>query len=70
MSTRELIEAEIENLNAEQLDQLYKIVRELSATEKPASAPSLMAKLKQIKIDGPQDFATNADLYASGEKRV
>ncbi len=29
-----------------------------------------MAKLKQVKIDGPEDFATNHDLYMSGEKRV
>ena len=70
MSTKELIEAEIEHLNDEQLEQLYQVVRELSASKKPASSPSLMAKLKQVKIDGPEDFATNLDLYLSGEKRV
>ena len=69
MSTKELIKAEIENLNAEQLDQLYKVVRDLSAPEKPTSS-SLMAKLKQIKFNGPEDFAANIDLYASGEKRA
>lgn len=69
MSTKELIEAEIENLNEEQLDQLYKVVQDLSASEKSASS-SLMAKLKQIKFSGPKDFSANIDLYASGEKRA
>jgi len=29
-----------------------------------------MSKLKNIKIDGPEDFAENIDLYLSGEKRI
>lgn len=29
---------------------------------------SLMSKLRNIKIDGPEDFAANVDLYLSGEK--
>ena len=28
-----------------------------------------MSKLKQIKIDAPEDFAVNIDLYVSGEKQ-
>jgi hypothetical protein len=40
-----------------------------SESKKEAAAPSLMTKLKQIKIDAPTDFATNLDLYVSGEKR-
>lgn len=35
-----------------------------------SSKKSLMWKLKQIKIDGPEDFAENLDLYLSGEKRI
>ena len=31
---------------------------------------SFMSKLKTIKIDAPEDFANNIDLYISGEKRV
>ena len=30
----------------------------------------LLARLQEIQIDGPEDFAENFDLYASGEKRV
>ncbi len=74
MSTKELIEAEIEHWDEKQLEQLYRVVRELSESKKPASkpvsAPSLMARLKQVRIDGPEDFATNLDLYMNGEKRV
>jgi len=29
-----------------------------------------MSKLKQIKIDAPEDFAANLDLYVSGKKGV
>jgi len=29
-----------------------------------------MSKLKNIKIDGPDDFAKNFDLYLSGDKRI
>lgn len=29
-----------------------------------------MSKLKSIKINAPEDFANNIDLYISGEKRV
>jgi len=29
-----------------------------------------MSKLKQIKIDAPEDFATNLDLYVGWEKVV
>lgn len=32
--------------------------------------PSLMSQLKNIRIDGPEDFAANIDLYLNGEKRV
>lgn len=28
-----------------------------------------MARLREIKIDGPEDFASNFDLYMSGEKQ-
>ncbi len=59
MRTRELIEAEMEHLDDEQLEQLYKVVRELSKSKKARSSPSLMEKLKEIKIDGPEDFSTS-----------
>lgn len=30
----------------------------------------LFAKLRQIKIDGPEDFSENFDQYLRGDKRV
>jgi len=45
------------NKNSSQFEQLRK-------------KQSLMSKLKNIKIDGPEDFAENIDLYLSGEKRI
>ncbi len=70
MSTRELIEVEMQGLDEAQLHELYQVARKLSEAGKNASQPSLMSKLKQVQIKAPEDFATNLDLYASGEKRV
>lgn len=39
--------------------------REIS---EPAPPPGLLSKLKQVKIEGPKDFAAKLDLYLSGEK--
>lgn len=39
------------------------------SSDKPAQ-PGIMSKLKRVKINAPADFASNLDLYLSGEKRV
>ena len=70
MSTKELIEAEIQYMDENQLNELYRIAKQIKETKPQISSPSLMSKLKQVKIQAPEDFATNLDLYASGEKRV
>ena len=57
-------------LEEEQLNDLYQMIRALVQSKETAAAPSLMSKLQQVKIDAPADFATNFDLYASGEKHV
>ena len=69
MTTKELIEAEIEQLAEDQLDELYQVIRALMRSKKPTTS-TLMSNLQQVKIDAPADFATNFDLYASGEKHV
>jgi hypothetical protein len=38
--------------------------------EPRGGTPSLMSRLKRIKIDAPENFAANLDLYLSGEKSV
>ncbi len=69
MSTKELIQAKIEAMDEKQLNELYPIVKQL-ADAKEQAPQSFMAKLRSIQIEAPEDFATNLDLYMSGEKRV
>lgn len=70
MTMKERIKAEIDRLDEEQLNELYEVVRDLAGPKDGEHELSLMAKLKRIKIDGPEDFSANLDLYLSGEKRV
>ena len=68
MTTKELIQAEIDRINEEDLDELYSLVKDFTQSKQPSRKQSLMAKLRTIRIDAPEDFSTNYDLYASGEK--
>jgi hypothetical protein len=68
MTTKELIQAEIERLSEHDLDELYKLVKDFIQSKKQEQRQSLMSKLRSIKIDAPEDFSTNFDLYMSGEK--
>lgn len=70
MTTKELIQAEIGTLNENDLNELYSMFKKFVESKRRASPSSLMARLKRIKIYAPTDFATNLDLYVSGEKRV
>jgi hypothetical protein len=67
MVTRALVQAELEHLNADELSQVYRYIKQV-AQDKPKTAKkkSLMASLSAIEIEGPQDFAANHDLYANG----
>ena len=70
MSTKELIESELQTMDESQLTALYPIVKQMAKKKSSAQEPSLMEKLRRITIDAPEDFATNLNLYASGEKSV
>jgi len=71
MVTRELVKAEIERLNRKELSEVYEFIKQKRVQPKSKSKnKSLMANLKAIKIDAPEDFAENHDLYMSGEKRA
>jgi hypothetical protein len=70
MTTKELIYAEIERIDEAQLDELYTVIKHFTRTQQAAAKPSLMAKLKRVQIDAPEDFAANLDLYMSGEERA
>ena len=71
MTIRELIYAEINKIEEDNLDELYQFVKQLAnakTTAKPKT--SLLNNLKRIKIQAPVDFSANIDLYMSGEKNL
>ncbi|HXG64759.1 MAG TPA: hypothetical protein VNO70_06605 [Blastocatellia bacterium] len=70
MTTKEMIQAEIDRMNEADLEELYKLVKDFAQAKQPGDRRSFMSKLKGIRIDAPEDFAANLDLYTSGEKRV
>ena len=71
MATREEIKSEIEKVPEERLAELYKIVRDFTNSKSVSSnKPTLMSKLRRIRISGPSDFSENIDLYLTGEKSV
>jgi hypothetical protein len=67
MEIREQIIEEVQKIPEQHLTEFQEIVKDF--VEKK-SKPSLMERLRQIKIQGPPDFAENFDLYASGEKNL
>jgi hypothetical protein len=68
MSIKEKIEAEINNIKEEYLDELYRLIRNFSQTKQQPKKANIMSKLKQIKIEAPEDFAANFDVYQYGQK--
>jgi hypothetical protein len=73
MTTKERVVAELSKFNDDEMSQLLKIVEQMAQKEaEPVSPgkPGLLSKLKQIKIDAPEDFAANLDAYMSGEKQI
>jgi hypothetical protein len=70
MTTRELIQAEIRKIPEERLGELYALIRSFVASKTGFPGPGIMAKLREVQIEAPSDFAANLDLYLSGEKSV
>jgi hypothetical protein len=68
MISKEQIKSEIEKVPDNRLEELYSVVRTYSEPTGNGDGRSLMSKLREITIDGPDDFAENIDLYLSGEK--
>ncbi|NMG19975.1 hypothetical protein [Brasilonema bromeliae] len=61
MNTKQKIQAEIDSLNEDYLDELYLLLKDFTQSKQHSKKPSFMSKLKQIKIDAPEDFSTNID---------
>jgi len=71
MVTREVVQTELERLDSDELSEVYKFIKKtLARSKSKTKKKSLMARLKTIKIDAPEDFAENHDLYVTGEKCV
>jgi hypothetical protein len=70
MVTKEEIKSEVEKVPDERLPELYRLVKRFTESKPASSQPTLMAKLKRIRIDAPADFSENIDLYLSGEKTI
>ncbi len=68
MTTKELIATEIGTLNEKDLNELYAFIKKFADSKKRAASPSLMSKLKRVKIDAPPDFARNLDLYVISQR--
>ena len=71
MTLKELIYAEINKIEEDNLDELYQFVKQFAnakSTTKPKTG--ILNKLKRIKIQAPVDFAANVDLYMNGEKNL
>ncbi len=68
MITRKTVIDEIQKLPEPYLFELYKIIKDFEKTKKEAERQpqSLMAKLRDIKINAPSDFSQTADLYNTG----
>lgn len=70
MSTKELLLREIEQLNEEELEALFALVQEFLEQKDGGPAEDFLIQLGEIRIDGPEDFAENHDLYLTGEKSI
>lgn len=70
MTTIELIHAEIGRIPEERLGELYGLIQSFAASKPAPAGRGIMAKLRDVRIEAPADFAANLDLYLSGEKSV
>jgi hypothetical protein len=63
MTVKGLIQAEIDKIPEEQLNDLYQLIKEF--TDKNNSAKKgILSKLKEIKIQAFTDFSVNFDNYS------
>ena len=70
MITKEVVKSEIEKVLPERLEELYQVIKSFTQPEPSSAKKSFMARLREIQIDGPEDFAAQIDLYLSGEKTI
>lgn len=62
MTVKQLIHAEIDNIPEEELDEVYQLIKEFRDKNK-SKKKGILSKLKEIKIQAPEDFSVNFDNY-------
>ena len=70
MVTRELIHSEIDRLSAEELDELYKLIRQLSRAKRKSRKKGALSRIKRVRISAAKDLSVNHDLYVAGKTRA
>jgi hypothetical protein len=70
MNTRLAIQQLLDRLEDDELAKLLPIIEQFVSAKKRKKALNLMDSLREIKIDGPEDFSRNVDYYLYGVKRV
>lgn len=70
MTLRELINAELARLNECDLNDVYPVIQQVVQEKLSAHKSGIMSRLRQIKIEAPEDFSINFDSYLSGEKQL
>jgi hypothetical protein len=67
MTVKELIQAEIDKIPEEELNNLYQWIKEFT-DKKNSTKKGILSQLKQIKIQGPTDLSMNFDKYSYQEE--
>lgn len=70
MTTKDLLLKEIEQLDEEELEALFALVQQFLEQRSADQTVGFLERLSEIRIDGPEDFSENFDLYLSGEKSI
>jgi hypothetical protein len=70
MTTLDLIQAKLTQLDESHLQEIYAFIQKIPTQKPVAARPGLLTKLRQIQIEGPPDFAENLDFYLNQEHNV
>ncbi|MFN7515132.1 MAG: hypothetical protein ACLBM4_12220 [Dolichospermum sp.] len=63
MTFKQLIQAEIDKIPEEELNELYQLIKEFT-DKKNSTKKGILSQLKQIKIQRPTDLSVNFDKYS------
>jgi hypothetical protein len=62
MTVKKLIQAEIDNIPEEKLDEFYQLIKEF-IDKTHSDKKGILSKLKEIKIQASENFSVNFDSY-------